>query len=471
MDMSVSSCRSSSADLQDHMEMVHGADPQRSSEVDDPFPTAYHRLGSQLVQENSPVLPPPSSSMPEPQDQPLSLTRTPPQGGDTDGPADASSEPKEEGRSFKVNGGRIFHPDAYCELCDREFCNKYFLKTHRATKHGIYDSRDSPPMPPAPSQVSRQPSEPSEAPLPSPPRVDPPPSTWRQQTPPQYPPPPKEPMEEKAEDCKKREEERVTSVISAVKNSLQSSRPPAAKTSGSSGSKEPTAEDYCEFCQKHFCNKYYLKKHKQDVHGIIPETGPTPTKRSRGGSSSNSMLDLPSSAMGSPMLLPPPLASLGAGLAGLPHGMMMLNPFMPQMSLMPPGSMPQSLLHPQQLLPPPLSPVGSQGLPMPGSGRGPTTPSPHGSGASPRSDTVCSLCKKEFSNVYFLKIHQAHKHGIQSEDVDHEARLLGDMVESSGVVLRPSPPPPSRGEGKQEEGGPCSAQPPSPHQCHAVPAV
>jgi hypothetical protein len=27
-------------------------------------------------------------------------------------------------------------------------------------------------------------------------------------------------------------------------------------------------EDFCELCQKHFCNKYYLKKHKQDVHGI-----------------------------------------------------------------------------------------------------------------------------------------------------------------------------------------------------------
>ncbi|KAL3289882.1 hypothetical protein HHI36_023272 [Cryptolaemus montrouzieri] len=33
---------------------------------------------------------------------------------------------------------KIFNPDAYCELCNKEFCNKYFLKTHKANKHGIY---------------------------------------------------------------------------------------------------------------------------------------------------------------------------------------------------------------------------------------------------------------------------------------------------------------------------------------------
>lgn len=33
---------------------------------------------------------------------------------------------------------RIFNPEAYCELCNKEFCNKYFLKTHKANKHRIY---------------------------------------------------------------------------------------------------------------------------------------------------------------------------------------------------------------------------------------------------------------------------------------------------------------------------------------------
>lgn len=35
---------------------------------------------------------------------------------------------------------KIFNQEAYCELCKKEFCNKYFLKTHKANKHGIYAS-------------------------------------------------------------------------------------------------------------------------------------------------------------------------------------------------------------------------------------------------------------------------------------------------------------------------------------------
>ena len=38
------------------------------------------------------------------------------------------------------SGGQIqiFNIEAYCKLCNKEFCNKYFLKTHLANKHGIY---------------------------------------------------------------------------------------------------------------------------------------------------------------------------------------------------------------------------------------------------------------------------------------------------------------------------------------------
>lgn len=38
----------------------------------------------------------------------------------------------------------------------------------------------------------------------------------------------------------------------------------------------PGSEDYCELCQKQFCNKYYLKKHKLDVHGISADISATP---------------------------------------------------------------------------------------------------------------------------------------------------------------------------------------------------
>lgn len=39
-------------------------------------------------------------------------------------------------------------------------------------------------------------------------------------------------------------------------------------TQQSSGTPSSGNEDYCELCQKQFCNKYYLKKHKLDVHGV-----------------------------------------------------------------------------------------------------------------------------------------------------------------------------------------------------------
>lgn len=38
---------------------------------------------------------------------------------------------------------KIFNYEAYCLLCKKEFCNKYFLKTHKANKHGIVDDGTS----------------------------------------------------------------------------------------------------------------------------------------------------------------------------------------------------------------------------------------------------------------------------------------------------------------------------------------
>ena len=39
-------------------------------------------------------------------------------------------------------------------------------------------------------------------------------------------------------------------------------------TSAASPSAGTGNEDFCHLCQKQFCNKYYLKKHKADVHGL-----------------------------------------------------------------------------------------------------------------------------------------------------------------------------------------------------------
>lgn len=56
------------------------------------------------------------------------------------GPASPGSESEQGFTPPTSHGGKtqIFNIEAYCKLCNKEFCNKYFLKTHMANKHGIY---------------------------------------------------------------------------------------------------------------------------------------------------------------------------------------------------------------------------------------------------------------------------------------------------------------------------------------------
>ena len=75
-------------------------------------------------------------------------------------------------------------------------------------------------------------------------------------------------------------------------------------------------EDYCEICQKHFCNKYYLKKHKQDVHGIMPDNPPTKRSRTTPASPLNNSNSTPT--------------SLAASMNNMSN-VMFLNPFLPML--------------------------------------------------------------------------------------------------------------------------------------------
>ncbi|XGW13047.1 hypothetical protein V3C99_013580 [Haemonchus contortus] len=48
----------------------------------------------------------------------------------------ASNTIKEDEETTQTGGGKVFNPEAYCDICQKEFCNKYYLATHRAAKHG-----------------------------------------------------------------------------------------------------------------------------------------------------------------------------------------------------------------------------------------------------------------------------------------------------------------------------------------------
>ncbi|PSN50946.1 hypothetical protein C0J52_08141 [Blattella germanica] len=122
---------------------------------------------------------------------------------------------------------RIFNPDAYCELCNKEFCNKYFLKTHKANKHGIYVDSPSNNFPGSPYNfvqtnlnLSHIPSLATNTPTVKP-----------------------------------------MSVVPKIPETLF-----ANKIAGNGQMKA-----FCDICQKKFCNKYFVRRHKAKIHGIFEE--------------------------------------------------------------------------------------------------------------------------------------------------------------------------------------------------------
>lgn len=375
------------------------------------FPTKYHRLGSELFAGNA---------FPE-------NVKVKEQVAEREG-SPKEVNPDEEGR--KLDGqSRIFHQDAYCELCDREFCNKYFLKTHKANKHGVFDNAPSPfslstlgngmSLPQDGNLTSAPVSSPVSQSLPQPPISSM--SSFKvmdfiQSLPASE--PPKTTKVDVMTPTKGDNLPPVSTPVSSTSNTQPSAPSSSNTTSTPKVSKD--MEDFCELCQKHFCNKYYLKKHKQDVHGIAPPDGSSSSSKRGRQKDLQAQLDAINSASvssNSP-LIPHTLPNM-TGLPNMP-GVMVLNPFMAPM-LLPTGS-----LMPGSQIPTP--PMMSQPLPTSSHHESITTSAPLSStsqtspGAmqkdsnSMNQEAYCELCCKEFCNKYFLKVHKANKHGIFMDD-------------------------------------------------------
>jgi hypothetical protein len=142
------------------------------------------------------------------------------------------------------NNSKTYHnSDTFCNICKKELCNKYFLKTHLANKHGIIlqnDDNNSNSLTP---------------------------STTTQNSSNQIPYSPK-----------------PTKVSSSSPNYTQNESDndelnDDENTSDENNRSISQIEDFCELCKKQFCNKYYLKKHKLDVHGVLIENGIKSYKR------------------------------------------------------------------------------------------------------------------------------------------------------------------------------------------------
>lgn len=394
------------------------------------FPTEYHRLANELHKFTNGHAE--RENVPAP---------------DRNGLDTSSRDNKEEGSdgSAKSDGSsRIFHPDAYCEICDREFCNKYFLKTHKANKHGIYENVPSPfpgnALPPSMVLPRESVTPPSfkientpfkmECPLSLkmdnlPYKMDNPP--FKMDYPSMSPIPPQVPTSTV----------RTITPPASVQQSLPPFPPPISSTpvkateinvsTPSDKTVSQDMEDFCDLCQKHFCNKYYLKKHKNDVHGIPPPDGSSVSKRRcqpliPSSVDSINPVSVSSVVTSSSSLMQQSIANM----TGLPHmpGVMVLNPFMPPI-LVPA----QNLLHQSQLPAPPPTSLISQPLAastLAETAIAPSVSMANSTGPGTVSDVLrgigvlnaeayCELCRKEFCNKYFLRIHRANKHGIYDE--------------------------------------------------------
>ncbi|VVC30392.1 Zinc finger C2H2-type [Cinara cedri] len=134
---------------------------------------------------------------------------------------------------------QIFNPEAFCDLCNKEFCNKYFLKTHKANKHGIYG--DDGPF------ADQHDKSQNKIPLP-PIAGDLPPNDRSGGTSP--------------------------STSAAFRGAhAQPAAAAAGNTGSSKSSANPQNRAFCNLCQKEFCNKYFVKRHKAKIHGFTVDNG------------------------------------------------------------------------------------------------------------------------------------------------------------------------------------------------------
>lgn len=136
---------------------------------------------------------------------------------------------------------RIFNPEAYCDLCNKEFCNKYFLKTHKANKHGIYE----PPMAsgdmPSLNQLSQMQQMSQVLQMQS--------------------------MQQFSQQLSPDGQQPIPAMQQNQQQSI-SQEPAQNHSSQSSSHSSPQENIFCDVCFKKFSSNSSLKKHRLKIHEI-----------------------------------------------------------------------------------------------------------------------------------------------------------------------------------------------------------
>lgn len=152
----------------------------------------------------------------------------------------SKSQPCTSGINVAPTSVQIFNPEAFCDQCNKEFCNKYFLKTHKANKHGVFSDNHS-------NSFSVEQSDRIKV------------STF----------PPTCDFSSNIND----------NYIGASTSSLFKS--PILFSQSSVNTNTYVSKNnmfnnqtraFCSICNKEFCNKYFVRRHKAKIHGITDES-------------------------------------------------------------------------------------------------------------------------------------------------------------------------------------------------------
>lgn len=139
---------------------------------------------------------------------------------------------------------RIFNPEAFCDLCNKEFCNKYFLKTHKANKHGIYTENTS-----GPTLIDPLLSLPFTNYFST--------SNETFENPPTF------------QTAKNLFSQNNYSANRTVLKKTQGTQPQQPCLFSLKSSSSGNMRALCNICQREFCNKYFVRRHKLKIHGIV----------------------------------------------------------------------------------------------------------------------------------------------------------------------------------------------------------
>lgn len=152
---------------------------------------------------------------------------------------------------------RIFNPEAYCDLCNKEFCNKYFLKTHKANKHNIYEAPTSTSDTPTTSQLTQmsQVFQMQQQQL----------AAQQQLLSPKSPPQQQQQQQQQLQQSQSQSQQLPQQQQSSSQRQSQS-------PSGNSQSSAQENLVMCDVCFKRYPNVLAMRRHRSKAHEIPPPT-------------------------------------------------------------------------------------------------------------------------------------------------------------------------------------------------------